>query len=55
MGTYDLYYAHATDVLFFSINAKNVATFPVRMTHTYDFLRALTITTALCHIAEKLA
>jgi len=50
----DPYYAHATAIPLFSINAKTVATFPLWVTRTYDFLRAVTITTTLYHVAEKL-
>jgi len=42
-------------VPFFSINTQTVATFSLRVTCTYDFLRVVTITTTLYHTAEKLA
>jgi len=44
----------ATAIPFFSINAQTIATFPLRVTHAYNFLRTVTITTALYHIAEKI-
>jgi len=52
---HDPYYTRAMAILYFSINAQTVATFPLRVTRTYDFSRAVTIATALYHIAEKLA
>jgi len=54
-GTNDPYYARATAVLFFSLNTQTIATFLLRVTPTYDFWRTVTITTAVYHIAEKLA
>jgi len=48
-----MYHTRDMAVLFFSMNAQTVATFLLQVTSTY-FLRVVTITTVLYHVAEKL-